>query len=125
MSPGVLVVDDDPVTRRVLRAMLGSGGERVLCAASAAEALSILESFQPRLACIDLHMPGMGGLELIEAMRTRLKEAMPTVVVLTASGDPDDAGRAVDRGANHYLTKPVSSRDMTDLLRASETASWQ
>ena len=113
--PGVLVVDDDPVTRRVLRAMLGAGGERVMCASSADEALAILETFRPRMACIDLHMPGMGGLELIEAMRRRLDRAMPMVVVLTASGDPADARRATRHGADRYLTKPVSSREMAAL----------
>ena len=95
--------------------MLGARGEPVMCAANADEALAILDTFQPRLACVDLHMPGMGGLELIEAMRSRFREAMPFVVVLTASGDPIDATRAADRGADRYLTKPVSSADMSAL----------
>jgi CheY-like chemotaxis protein len=120
VSPGILVVDDDPVTRRVVHAMLGTQADPVMCAASGHEALTILETFHPRLACIDLNMPGMGGLELISAMRARLGHAMPTVVVLTASGDPGDASRAIDHGADRYLTKPVSSREIAALAASDQ-----
>lgn len=116
MNTGVLVVDDDPITRRVLRAMMGSRGDTVMCAASGREALAILETFRPRLACIDLNMPGMGGLELITAIRSRYPTTMPVVVVLTASSDPDDATLALERGADRFLTKPVSTRQVTALV---------
>jgi CheY-like chemotaxis protein len=116
MSEGILVVDDDPITRRVLLALFGTGGERVICAASGPEALAILETFRPRIACIDLNMPAMSGLELVEAMRTRHGDTMPAVVMLTASGDPADASRAATSGIDRYLTKPVGSMDVADIL---------
>ena len=121
----ILVVDDERNVRDSIGKFLKLEQMDVAGAENGLSAQRLLQKEVFSAAIIDVKMPGMGGLELIEAMRSRLKEAMPTVVVLTASGDPDDAGRAVDRGANHYLTKPVSSRDMTDLLRATETASWQ
>ncbi len=116
MTSGALVVDDDPVSRRILMALLSRAGQRVVCASDGPEALSIVETFAPSLACVDLNMPGMSGLELVEALRSRLGTEMPQVVMLTASGDPGDASRAKAAGIDRYLTKPVGSQDVANFL---------
>jgi len=118
---GMLVVDDDPVSRRVLMTLLGAAGERVLCASSGTEALAIIATFRPALACIDLNMPDMSGFELVAEMQSRLEDDMPAVVMLTASGDPEDASRAEAAGVDRYLTKPVGSRDVATILDTRPT----
>lgn len=118
MTARALVVDDDPVSRRVLMLMLGAAGQRVVCASGGAEALSIMEVYQPTLACVDLHMPGLSGLELVDAMRERLGPSMPPVVMLTASGDPSDMSRAEAAGVDCYVTKPIGSRDIAMILES-------
>ena len=104
-----LVVDDDPVSRRVIAHLLERSGHTPMVAADGHAALALLTSFRPAVVCVDLRMPGMDGIELVARMRARLGDRMPHVVMLTASGDADDRLRADAAGVEHYLTKPIGS----------------
>jgi CheY-like chemotaxis protein len=113
----VLVVDDDPDLRRLVEMRLRKGGHRVLTAASAEEALAIVdERGAPDVAVLDVAMPGMSGLELLPMLRARDgMEELPAIFLSARILEGDiAAGRAL--GAT-YLTKPFVA---TALLNAVE-----
>jgi two-component system response regulator HydG len=101
----ILVADDDPSARSALAALLRTQGFAVDVAEDGESALASLEATAPDVLLTDLQMPGMDGIALLE----RAKEARPEIVVVlvTAFADVETAVRAMQKGAEHYLTKPV------------------
>lgn len=108
----ILVVDDSPVSRRLLSYALRSTGHTVVTASDGAEALSMLREAPADLVIADLAMPSMDGLTLLRSIRgaERLREVR--VMMLTASGQDQDRLAAEAAGVNSFLTKPISSRDL-------------
>jgi DNA-binding NtrC family response regulator len=109
MAQTTLVVDDDPTQRRLLQAQVERCGIQTLTAASGQEALDILQSPRGANVCLvllDLIMPGMDGLKVLEAMRPT-HPTLP-VIVLTAQGGVDTAVSAMRAGAHDFLVKPAS-----------------
>jgi|RhiMetdeSRZDD1v2_1073273.scaffolds.fasta_scaffold67538_2 two-component system response regulator GlrR len=107
----ILVVDDEQNLRILIEALLESAGYRVLLASGGEEALAHAAAGEPDLAIVDLRMPGMDGLTLLEHL-LRLHPVLP-VLMLTAHGTVAQAVEAMQRGAYDFLTKPF---DGTDLL---------
>ena len=103
-SGTILVVDDDPDIREVLRDRLESLGYRVLVAPSGKEGLELLEKQSPQLALLDIEMPGMNGLEVLKEIRRR--EIDVTVVMITAYGTIERAVQAMKEGAYDFIPKP-------------------
>lgn len=113
MPPRVLIVEDEEKLRRVLSLHLESQGFEVLSAASAEEALRLAP--QAQLVVTDLRLPGMGGLELLEALQ-RLNARLP-VVVMTAFSSVETAVEAMKKGAADFLPKPFSLDHLDTVLR--------
>lgn len=107
--PKVLVVDDEPTLRRSLARLLLSRGMGVLTADDGAVAMQILQREEVDVALVDLMMPRVGGLELLEHVRR--EHSGVEVVIMTAFGDVETAVKAVRAGAYHFLTKPFRSND--------------
>ncbi len=105
----VLVVDDEPALRRSVVRMLMAKGMEVVTAEDGSRALALLASEPFDVALIDLIMPNMGGLELLQ--RIRKSNADIEVVMMTAYGDVETAVKAVQAGAYNFLTKPFRSND--------------
>lgn len=103
----ILVVDDDRATRHVLRSMLSSAGFTVVAAKDGLDALKLLRTRRFDLMLLDVWMPRMNGLELLERLRTR--KTRPRVVVMTSDDAPDTLLKAVRQHAFRYLQKPVAS----------------
>jgi len=104
MAESVLIVDDHPLTRDALSALLGRHGFLVVGAASGGEeAIDLARRLQPRLVLLDLSMPGVSGLDALP----RIRAAAPgcEVVVLTASGTEENLLAAIRAGAAGYLLK--------------------
>ncbi len=109
----ILLIDDEADTRETLARLLESHDARVRVAASAAQALQLLDEFAPQLAISDIGMPAMDGYELLKQMRARLP-ALPAIA-LTAYASPADIERAQAAGFQRHLAKPI---EMDALLKA-------
>lgn len=107
--PRVLVVDDEPALRRSLARLLLSRGMGVLTADNGTAALDVLKQHEVDVALVDLMMPKMGGLELLEHVRRQPLDV--EMIMMTAFGDVETAVNAVRAGAFHFLTKPFRSND--------------
>ncbi|HZZ83110.1 MAG TPA: sigma-54 dependent transcriptional regulator [Anaeromyxobacteraceae bacterium] len=119
----ILLVDDDPGTRKVARANLSLEGFEVLPASCAAEALSRLADADPLAMVSDLKMPDLDGIALMERVHA-LRPHLP-VVLVTAHATVETAVLAMRKGALHYLTKPIRFDELALVLRhavASERA---
>ena len=113
----ILLVEDDDVFRLVLARALRARGYEVQVAAGYEEAVDMVVARPPRLALVDLRMPGRSGFDLIDAIR----RIHPSTVVLVLSADRSAASReeARKRGAADYLTKPA---DIDDIVAALTSA---
>ncbi len=105
----VLVVDDEPALRRSVLRMLMAKGMEVVTAEDGPRALQLMTSEPFDVALIDLIMPNMGGLELLQRLRKEHPDV--EVVMMTAYGDVETAVKAVQAGAYNFLTKPFRSND--------------
>ena len=103
-NENILVVDDDPDIREVLKDRLESLGYRVLTAASGAEGLELLEKQNPQIILLDIEMPAMSGLETLKEIRKRQLDI--TVVMITAYGTIERAVVAMKEGAYDFIPKP-------------------
>jgi two-component system KDP operon response regulator KdpE len=112
----ILLIDDEPQIRRVLRTSLGSKGARVLDAASGEEGIEMLRRETVDLILLDLNMPGMGGLAACRAIRSGWD--MPIVVVSVRDSDHDKV-EALDAGADDYVSKPFSFDELMARMRAA------
>jgi two-component system, NtrC family, response regulator AtoC len=111
----VLVVDDDPGTRKVAKANLALEGFEVLVASSGAEALARLAESDPLAVVTDLKMPDVDGITLMERIHAE-RRPLP-VVLVTAHATVETAVQALRRGAAHYLVKPVRWDELALVLR--------
>ncbi|MFK0252782.1 response regulator transcription factor [Streptomyces sp. NPDC090445] len=122
-SARVLVVDDDPTVAEVVTGYLRRAGHTVEHAADGPAALVSAVRDQPDLVVLDLMLPGMDGLEVCR--RLRAERPVP-VIMLTARGDEDDRIAGLELGADDYVTKPFSPRELVlrveSVLRRSRTA---
>jgi DNA-binding NtrC family response regulator len=103
-NENILVIDDDPDIREVLRDRLESLGYRVLVAPSGKAGLELLEKQSPQLILLDIEMPAMSGLEVLKVIRKR--ELDITVVMITAYGTIERAVEAMKEGAYDFIPKP-------------------
>lgn len=112
--PLILVVDDDPSIRQTLSRELALAGYEAISAADGVEGKARLEERRPDLVITDLAMPRLDGLGLLSAIR-RI-DSTP-VIVLSVRGEEEDKVRALDLGADDYVTKPFSLRELLARVR--------
>src|SRR5690348_14102313 len=112
----ILVVDDEPQITRVLRTSLSSQGYDIRVANDGETALEILKDWPADLVITDLSMPNMDGLELCR--RLRAKSQVP-IVVLSVKGEERTKVRALDAGADDYVTKPFGMNELLARVRAN------
>lgn len=112
----ILIVEDYPVTQRVLSLTLRNNGHETIVAGNGLEALAVLGENPVDLALVDIAMPEMDGLELLRHLRDDARYQALPIIMLTASGQDDDRSVALSAGANGFLTKPASSRELIDAV---------
>ncbi|MFP3465648.1 response regulator [Leifsonia sp. SIMBA_070] len=111
----ILIADDDPQILRALRILLTARGYQVLTARTGAEALSVAVDEHPDLVMLDLGMPELNGIEVIEGLRGWSSVPILVVSGRTGSGDKVDA---LDAGADDYVTKPFAADELLARIRA-------
>jgi DNA-binding response OmpR family regulator len=115
----VLVADDNPVFRCMLRTMLGKWGYQAVEVSDGISACSVLESADPpRLAVMDWMMPGIDGVEVCRRVRAAAREPYIYIVLLTARTESQDLVHGMDAGADDYLTKPFHPQELRVRMRA-------
>ncbi len=115
MTQTILVVDDDVELRRLVQSYLAQEGFRVVTAANGRNALFVAREEKPDLIILDLMMPEMGGYDFI---RVYNREANAPIIVLTAKLEEGDKVLGLELGADDYVTKPFSLRELTARVRA-------
>ena len=117
MPARVLIADDDAVVRDVVRRYLQRDGLEVLMAGDGGEALRLLGTERIDVAVLDVMMPGPNGLSLCRTLRQGGDYSVP-VILLTALGEEDDRIAGLEAGADDYLTKPFSPRELALRVRS-------
>src|SRR5256885_4795625 len=112
----ILVVDDEPQITRVLRTSLSNHGYDIRVANDGETALEIIKDWSPDLVITDLSMPNMDGLELCRVLRT--KTQIP-ILVLSVRGEERTKVKALDAGADDYITKPFGIEELLARVRAN------
>jgi DNA-binding response OmpR family regulator len=115
---GVLVVDDEVPYVGVLREILTSYGLDVLVAYQGHQALNLVESVKPNLIMLDMMMPGMDGLTLLRQLRLESALRETPVIMVSANTTDNDREVALSAGANAFLAKPFSAKELRAVLRA-------
>ena len=116
----VLVVEDDPVTLKLLEAMLQEAGHNVTTAHHGVEAMLIIKQHLPQLLIIDWSMPEMDGITLCRTLRQNADSDNLQLIMLTDQEHPDSLVEAFDAGVNDYLIKPVTPKLFFARLRAAQ-----
>jgi two-component system, OmpR family, KDP operon response regulator KdpE len=117
MSAGrILVVDDEPQIRRIMRTTLTGAGYEVDDAKTGEEALEKLRDYHPDLVLLDMNMPGMGGLDVCREIRAGTGVG---IIMLTVRNTEADKVQALDAGADDFITKPFSTPELLARIRAA------
>jgi phosphoserine phosphatase RsbU/P len=107
----ILVVDDDPVSRKILARLLASAGYECLECEDGTEALALVHAKQPSLLLLDFDMPGLNGTEVLENLRSDSDPAIAQIpaIMLTGHGSEESEVRCLQAGADDFVTKPVNA----------------
>ena len=115
-SATILVVDDEPQIRRVLRSTLAAHGYVIMDAKTGEDAVDIVRKDKPDLVLLDVNMPGIGGIEACREIRRSSKAA---IIMLTVRNAERDKVAALDAGADDYVVKPFGIEELLARIRAS------
>jgi DNA-binding response OmpR family regulator len=120
MPAKVLIVDDEQEVVRLLEVILTRAGFAIAKAYSGRECLSLLTRENPDVILLDIMMPGMTGLEVMEALRTIYGAvSMPPVIFLTARGGMESMIEGLQAGAYKYLVKPTSREKLIEIVKSA------
>lgn len=109
----VLVAEDDPVSRRILQALLKKWGHETVIVDNGLDALALLESGEaPKLVLLDWEMPGMDGLEVCRRIRSTENPSPPYIIFITAKDSSVDMVRGLEAGASDFIRKPFQREEL-------------
>ncbi|MBV6476124.1 MAG: phosphate regulon transcriptional regulator PhoB [Rhodocyclaceae bacterium] len=118
MTTRVLVVEDDPAIQELIRFTLEKAGLKAAVAASAEEALTALKAALPDVVLIDWMLPKMSGLALARQLREAARTEKLPLIMVTARGEEADRVAGLEQGADDYLVKPFSPRELLARIQA-------
>jgi DNA-binding response OmpR family regulator len=113
----ILIVEDDDNILISLNFLMTNRGYDTRTCGNGQEAVTIAAGFRPHLVLLDIMLPGQNGYEVCRTLRGNPDHANIKIVVLSAKGRDAEIARAQELGADAYLTKPFSTRDVTDTVR--------
>ena len=118
MSATILVVEDEPSIQELIAASLQHAGHRVLRADTAEEATRLVNETLPDLVLLDWMLPGISGIQYARRLRSAERTAELPIIMLTARSEEHDKVAGLDAGADDYLTKPFSPRELLARIKA-------
>ena len=118
MPANVLVVEDEPAIQELIAASLQHAGHRVLRADSAEAAIPLVSETLPDVVLLDWMLPGMSGIQYARRLRTDERTRDLPIIMLTARSEEHDKVAGLDAGADDYLTKPFSPRELQARIKA-------
>jgi two-component system alkaline phosphatase synthesis response regulator PhoP len=118
MTCKILIVDDEPNILVTLEYLMKREGYEVLLARDGEQALEVLRREHPRLVLLDVMMPGKSGFEVCQELRADEAIKDTVVLMLTAKGRDADVAKGMGVGADAYVTKPFSTRELVEKVRA-------
>lgn len=117
MSHKVLIADDEPNILISLEFLMKREGHTVLLARDGDDALALIRAEKPALVLLDVMMPGKSGFEVCQAVRADESLATVKILMLTAKGRDTDVAQGLGVGADGYMTKPFSTKDLAARVR--------
>jgi len=114
----ILVVEDEPAIQELIGVNLAQAGQQAVMAASAEQALERIRDELPDLVLLDWMLPGQSGLELARRLRADARTKRLPIIMLTARGDEEDKLRGLETGADDYITKPFSVKELQARIKA-------
>ena len=114
----ILIADDEPNQLELLSYNLEAAGFEVLRASDGRQAMEMVEENHPDLAIIDWMMPQMSGIDVCRTLRARTETKHLPIIILSARGEEGDRTLGLDIGADDYISKPFSPREMISRVRA-------
>ena len=118
MSATILVVEDEPAIQTLVAACLQNAGHQVVRADTAEEAIRKVNEILPDVVLLDWMLPGMSGIQLARRLRGDERTHDLPIIMLTARGEEHDKIAGLDAGADDYLTKPFSPRELLARIKA-------
>jgi two-component system, OmpR family, phosphate regulon response regulator PhoB len=118
MSGAILVVEDEPVTQKLIAANLERAGHRVMRAASVSEAMASIREVVPDLVLLDWILPNATGVSFARQLRTDQRTRDIPIIMLTGRSQETDKVMGLEAGADDYITKPFSTRELLARIKA-------
>ncbi len=115
----ILIVDDEPQIVRALELLMDRENFKIRSASDGVEALRAIEDGAPDLILLDLMMPRMDGFELCQKIRANPSWKDMVIVILTAKGRDIEREKGMALGADYYVTKPFSTREVVQLIKSA------
>lgn len=112
----ILIVEDNPANMRLIRMVLRNKGYQLLEASDGEEALMVAMAERPDLIVMDIQLPGMDGLEVTRRLRQTPFFRQTPIIALTASAMEGDREKIMAAGCDHYVSKPVNTRQFPQLV---------
>jgi len=116
MSKKILIVEDNPQNMRLIEMALSAKSYTLLEATNGEEALEVAKKERPDLIIMDIQLPKMSGLEVTRKLREIPEFSRTPIIAVTAYAMKGDKEKALDAGCNAYLSKPISARDLPNLI---------
>jgi two-component system phosphate regulon response regulator PhoB len=118
MAATILLVEDESGIQELVKLNLTQAGHTVICADSAEQALVLIRESLPDMVLLDWMLPGMSGIELARIFRSDARMKNVPIIMLTARGDERDKVLGLETGADDYITKPFSPRELSARIKA-------
>ena len=118
MSARILVVEDEPAIQELLALTLSEAGHQPVLASDAAEGYQCLQEILPDLVLLDWMLPGMSGIEFARKLRGQTRTQNLPIIMLTAKAEEQDKLAGLETGADDYMVKPFSTRELNARIKA-------
>jgi len=116
-NESILVVDDQPLTIKLIQSILAGEGYQVRVAANATEALQAIQSSEPNLILMDIHLPGLDGLALTKLLRSNPELRHVKIIAISAYSLTENDERIAAAGCDGFIPKPIDTRALASSIR--------